>query len=393
MFFPHRASSRLRGGQRPLTYVPRLEVLEGRSVPVTGAFLQGVKFLDANLNGIFDIGEQTQAGATITLFRQGDTTPLAAVTTDASGLYRFDDSNVPGGLSPGTYDLVETPPAGFRNVSAQVLSQINPATVIKASTIEVTVVDPASLQLTFDPAAFFARNKWEFLSYTFEGNARQNTVGQFPITITGSGLPPQGSSFLSFCTDLRNNLANVAQTYPVLPNPLPPPPADPASAGRIGYLFNHYGTQDLSEADAVGLQLAIWELEYGSAFGNVAAITTTTTPEQLAAAQARADFFVADSLGKNEPVAFLWLAAPAAAPNAQGMIATNSLNFGNAPFASPSVTTQASATAANVVNVSVMSDTATITGGLNLTGTLTFTLTAPDGTTVPLPVMPAAISV
>jgi hypothetical protein len=66
------------------------------------------------------------------------------------------------------------------------------------------------------------------------------------------------------------------------------------------------------------------------------------------------------------------------------MIATNSLNFGNAPFASPSVTTQASATAANVVNVSVMSDAATITGGLNLTGTLTFTLTAPDGTTTTL---------
>jgi hypothetical protein len=379
MFLRSRLRSAVRGRARPRAYVPRLEVLEGRCVPVAGAFLHGVTFLDANLNGVLDPGESPQAGAAVTLFRKGDATALTALVTDATGRFQFDDSNVPGGLSPGTYELVETPPAGFRNVGAQTVSQINPAAVVDAKTIEVTIVDPTTLQLFFDPAAFFARNKWEFLSYTFEGNARQNTVGQFPITITANGLPPQGVSFLSFCTDLANNLASVAQTYPVVESTLPPPPADPASAGRIGYLFNHYGTQDLSQDDAVGLQLAIWRLEYGANFDNVAAIAPFTTPEQLAAAQARADFFLADSVGKNEPVTFLNLAA--ATPNAQGMIGGSSNNFGNGPKASPAVTTQVSATANNVVNVSILSDTATITGGMALSGTLTFTVTYPNGIT------------
>jgi uncharacterized repeat protein (TIGR01451 family) len=47
------------------------------------------------------------------------------------------------------------------------------------------------------------------------------------------------------------------------------------------------------------------------------------------------------------------------------------------------VSTQAGASAGGVVGTAVLSDTATLTGGDNPTGTLTFTLTQPDGSTVP----------
>src|SRR5262249_49419777 len=50
--------------------------------------------------------------------------------------------------------------------------------------------------------------------------------------------------------------------------------------------------------------------------------------------------------------------------------------------ASPSISTQASETAGGVVGTSVLSDSVTVTGGDNPTGTVTFTLDQPDGTTI-----------
>ena len=49
--------------------------------------------------------------------------------------------------------------------------------------------------------------------------------------------------------------------------------------------------------------------------------------------------------------------------------------------ANPSITTSASETAGGVVGTAVLSDSVTISGGDSPTGTVTFTLTAPDGTT------------
>ena len=50
-------------------------------------------------------------------------------------------------------------------------------------------------------------------------------------------------------------------------------------------------------------------------------------------------------------------------------------------LASPTLATRAGATAGGVVGTSMLSDTATVSGGNDPTGTVSFTLTAPDGTT------------
>ena len=51
--------------------------------------------------------------------------------------------------------------------------------------------------------------------------------------------------------------------------------------------------------------------------------------------------------------------------------------------ASPAITTQATVSAGGVVGTALLADVATLSGGDGPTGTISFTLTAPDGTTAP----------
>ena len=59
------------------------------------------------------------------------------------------------------------------------------------------------------------------------------------------------------------------------------------------------------------------------------------------------------------------------------------INFTNQPKAGPTINTQASETNGGVVGTAMLSDSATLSGGNNPTGTISFSLTAPDGTTTP----------
>ena len=58
--------------------------------------------------------------------------------------------------------------------------------------------------------------------------------------------------------------------------------------------------------------------------------------------------------------------------------------------ASPAVTTSASETAGGVVGTSVLGDSATIAGGYNEAGSITFTLTAPNNTTTTVGTVPVS---
>jgi YVTN family beta-propeller protein len=62
---------------------------------------------DLNNNGIQDPGEPGLPGVTVTLFESGNPVPVATTTTDADGIYTFDN------LPPGTYEIVFTRPDGF----------------------------------------------------------------------------------------------------------------------------------------------------------------------------------------------------------------------------------------------------------------------------------------
>ena len=82
---------------------------------------------------------------------------------------------------------------------------------------------------------------------------------------------------------------------------------------------------------------------------------------------------------------YCWRAEFTPGPNDHHYLAGSHTNSGSECFtvikASPAVSTQASKTDGGVVGTDTTSDTATLSGGLSLTGTVTFTLKAPDGST------------
>ena len=218
---------------------------------------------------------------------------------------------------------------------------------------------------------------------------------QLNISVNG------GTQFLSYCIDLDHDVF-VPDNYPVTPGTAPAssPNALTVNAGRIAYLYNHFGTTSptpdpgpgvtTTAAREAGLAAAIWELVYDTtpnlSSGNfilngtagVGVGSPASTANSAGAIQA-AQEFLDISAGKSEQAIFLNIPSGVTANNRQGMIATGSLNFGN--IATPTINTVASSTTGTVVGTATLTDTATLSGGTNPTGLITFTLTAPDGTT------------
>lgn len=80
--------------------------------------LSGVVFLDSNGNGVTDVGEIGIPNVTITVqgTSAGNSSVTQTVTTNAAGGFTF--SNLP----VGTYNIIETQPAGFRDGGKNVIS-------------------------------------------------------------------------------------------------------------------------------------------------------------------------------------------------------------------------------------------------------------------------------
>ena len=75
---------------------------------VPGAVLEGIAYLDANFNGVWDEGEQLLGGVALELIRKAGEKSLAAYTTGDDGSFRFD------GLRGGEYSLrAALPDAGL----------------------------------------------------------------------------------------------------------------------------------------------------------------------------------------------------------------------------------------------------------------------------------------
>ncbi len=118
----------LPGRRQSRFFLPKIEILESRELLTAGAFLQGTVFIDSNQNNVLDTSESYLPGASVALYQGTTVNPtnlLATTTTNASGSYLFDDSNVPNslattgpnagsitsGLNPGDVrPLVETSP-------------------------------------------------------------------------------------------------------------------------------------------------------------------------------------------------------------------------------------------------------------------------------------------
>ena len=359
-----------------------VESLEDRCLLSQGAFLQGFAFVDSNSNGRYDTGEGI-GGAAIQLFAADSTTlanypgstlstVLGSSTSAANGYYVLNDGSitVPNtiGLAPGNYLLVETPPAGYSNSGTDILSQVNAASALNSSTIRVTLEAPNALVDHFDGFGPGANDNPHL-----DGNSEAGFTGQLNIHLTDSSptTPLTTGQFFSLCLDLTE-VVGGGSGFPVLATPTG---SSFTNGGEIAYLYNHYGNASLDNAHAEALQEAVWELIYDGRF------TPDLSHPGVAAAY---NSYLTEAAGKNEAAIFLdaTLGGQPGHPvpgHGQSMIATGSLNFSNLlQIGNPSIVTVASA--GGVVGSVVLNDTATLSGGVNPTGTVTFTLTAPDHT-------------
>jgi len=318
---------------------PALEAMEDRRLMTAGAgFLTGTVFLDSAATGALDPADAYVAGATVQLYRAGASTPLATQLSGANGQYLFT------GLAAGKYQLKEVPPAGYRATAAQTLSQLNPASAAGADAINVTVADPSKVFVNYGG---IASGTYAEATLTIDGQASGNTIGTQQDTLgTSAGATDLNAGFLTYCVNDLQNLSNITggDQYQVTPRPSSALNNNGATisadhAGRIAYLFNHYGTATLSNVQGAGLQLAIWELLYDNGstadftagdFQVTSAYAPYTTPATLAAIEAQATTYFNASAGKSETAAFLdaAVANPGVINGLQSVLATDSLNFG-----------------------------------------------------------------
>ena len=394
--------------------VPLVETFEPRLLLSTTGFLQGTVFVDNNGNNQLEPNDPPLAGAIVALTDLTNPQPTQTVTTGSDGSYLFT------GLTTGdSYQLVETPPSSYANQGTQANSPLNPVTATTSNSITVTVQDLSDLSVSFDSTATtgeYARDPGG-VSFQLSSNAGASyttetfSIGQLPITVTGpGGTTPE---FSSYCVDAFSGLSYSPDVFSASGLPMPPAVNNTGNAGRIAFLYNQYGSVlsptskdipplTLTQAyEQQALQLAIWKLEYDSvpdstlptdptdvsdfwSTGNLKDLSLVSasgiTNDTLSDLENLAIAYINQSVGQSEQG--IELAAIPGASGYQSLLAPGSLNFSNIPKASPAIATTASATANDVVGSAMVSDSATLSGGDDPTGTITFTLTAPDDSVV-----------
>jgi hypothetical protein len=322
------------------------EAMESRFL--LAGFLQGYAFVDGNGNNQLDPGETRKGNATIQLRSADGGVLLNSTTTNSDGYYRFDN------LASGTYRLREVAP-GFVTQGVQIQNKLSAAvaTGVGNTEIQVTLTDPlSSAWVDANPSSPPNPNPLMVhltsnlpgvnSAYTLTGtvpaapfngvtsNANTQNARQFQIMLTGGALPGATAPFYSFCIDLFH--ANPIN-YSVVPSLAPPPPGLATNIGRIGYLYNEFGTNLLSPTQGTGLQLALYELIYDAtpnlASGNLVVNQATTNPTAYAAAVN----YLAASAGKDQRAYFLNVSPPTPTGDQgrQGMLVTESFNFANRP--------------------------------------------------------------
>jgi uncharacterized repeat protein (TIGR01451 family) len=253
---------------------------------------------------------------------------------------------------------------------------------------------PANLLVSFVPNQFFSQG-FVAVQFTVQGQTKQFGVGLLPITLSkADGSSPQ-PEFESLCADALHDLPNTSTSYLVAPTPAN---TSLTNGGEIAYLYNHHGyflqqnfsyTAGYPLAEAVGLQFAIWELEYGLTNASFTFIpgfdSYGSTQANFTAALGYATGFVNEAQGppaRSESAIYLdaTLGGTVQNPPGQGLLAPT-----------PAITTTPSPSSVALGTSAVtLKDSAVLSGGAVPGGSITFTLVAPGGATVDTETVPVS---
>lgn len=166
--------------------------------------ISGTVYRDLNNNGVLNGGETGIAGATIQLFIEGQVTPIATTTTNASGVYTFP------GIAPGIYYVQELQPAGFLDgidaagliggaacaactVESTYTPGNEPATTDRIRNINVTSGDDASA-MNFGELPPSSLAGGVFLDFNANGNRDGGETGIGSVTLIITGTDDRGNA-------------------------------------------------------------------------------------------------------------------------------------------------------------------------------------------------------
>ncbi len=368
---------------------PVVEVIESRTLPAGIGVIAGTVFLDSANDHTLDVGDSYVSGATVELFQVGNSVPIATQTSNAQGGYLFDN------LAPGNYTVEEIPPSGYQATGAQVESQLQPASVQSATTIAVNI--PAST--VFANYIGIEPNEFETTTDQVNGNPSQvDRSGALSVSLgTTAGSDNLSAAYNAYCLDDLNILSpSGGDEFEVVPEPITSASngtttISASNAGRIAFLYNHFGNASLTAVQSSALQLAIWELLYDNgttadfSSGNFQVLgpVSPTNQTTLNAVLAQATTYFNESAGKSEAALFL-NATGTQLPGTlfQSLIATGSYNFGVEQTPQPPA---ASATLSGYVYCDSNKDNIFDTGDMPLSGdSLTLTGTDTSGDAVDL---------
>jgi hypothetical protein len=149
--------------------------------------------------------------------------------------------------------------------------------------------------------------------YNYAGIQFGVKVASSPSALPGNGKP----DFYAFCVDITHD-ANLSSAYQATPSSVS---ATLPNGSAIAYLYNKFNTpvgSPLSKTQAAGLQLAIWEEEYGR---NIVTPTNVSFMDGYnGTAETNAVLSAAANYLKAVPCIPIGDATVYSAPNTQGLI-------------------------------------------------------------------------
>ena len=216
--------------------------------------ISGMVFDDLNGNGVQNTGENGIYGVAISLFDNTGTTFIAGTTADGDGNYSF------GGLTAGTYQVVEAVPDGYAGTTPAVVSDVvvtaGNGTVVNfgleaftptpTMTLTSTPTATGTATFTLTPTSTFTATSTASRTPTLTATASRTRTFTPTFTATRTPTATRTSTFTPTFTATRTSTPSRTPTVTPTFTPVPTVVDDGS------YLITYQGWFGRNDANASG---------------------------------------------------------------------------------------------------------------------------------------------